>query len=218
MFVTRKKYEGLMEDLEWEKATSSARKLVVSAQTSIIDKQDRRIEELQAEVYELTVDIQRCADYWNERCQELTNESKRWRDAYERKIDEYDRLEDELDKSRVVKQEQVEDAEARAKKAEDALAAATRISYVVALHENDVPALPRYHSLDTAYGEYMEATKNPSEGFYPYRIFALRGDTIIADVTDRNKWDETLPVSEKMDGYAFLRRQGLDNGRLGRWP
>lgn len=146
---------------------------LASAELALAAKDDQ-IEELQAEVYELT----RSRDNWKGVADS--------RDSIVTKV-----------------ANKLDEANARADRAESALAAATKVSYVVALHENDVPAQPRHSSLDMAYAEYREIVDGENGRNYPYRIFALRGDRIIADVTSPSTWDERLPVSEARQPVKF---------------
>lgn len=86
---------------------------------------------------------------------------------------------------------------------EGQIAAASKVTYAVAHHRNDVLAVRRFNSLDDAVSELQGQqdwnNDHPHVTAPPLHIFALIGDTVIADVTDPDKWDETLPVSEKRE-------------------
>jgi len=105
----------------------------------------------------------------------------------------------------VKKEKEVYEAVEARRKAEAALEAATRISYVVAHHRNDAAAVTRYATLERAVDVYQSTKstehrlrkKSPMAETFPLFIFALRGDDVIADVTDPAKWNETLPISDK---------------------
>lgn len=86
---------------------------------------------------------------------------------------------------------------------EGQIAAASKVTYAVAHHRNDVLAVRRFNSLDDAVSELQGQqdwnNDHPHVTAPPLHIFALIGDTVIADVTDPDKWDETLPVSAKRE-------------------
>lgn len=82
---------------------------------------------------------------------------------------------------------------------EGQLSDASKVTFAVAHHRNDALAVRRYtsHTGAVRAAHNAAADQYSSIGRVPFRIFALVGDTVIADVTDPDKWDETLPVSTK---------------------
>lgn len=86
---------------------------------------------------------------------------------------------------------------------------ARSVSYVATTHRNNVLAARRYTNLDDALNE--AGVWEEDSGIGPkIRVFALIGDTVIADVTDSDKWDETLPISRK-ESTMHLEHQEVAN-------
>lgn len=88
----------------------------------------------------------------------------------------------------------------RAEDAERELADAKRVTFIVTAHRNNAAAAKRYGSLDDAVAEYR-ARHRPA---YPLYIYAMVGDLVVSDVTDPEKWGETLPVSTERNVTAYV--------------